>query len=132
MPGASSDVIRHALRTARSQGYRRVRLKTDDISFTATLSDDFELFEEEAEGAMDIPSGPVIIDVLSTHVGYLRILPDQAIIGGSVKAGDRLAEIVALGIANEVSAPATGILSEILVANGEPVEYGQVIAKVKQ
>jgi len=130
MPGAPSDEIRHALRTAREQGFRRVRLKTGDLSFSATLSDDFEFPDEEIAEDQEAPTGPTVIDILSTHVGYLRTSSEQAV-GSSVQAGDRIAEIVALGIANEIVAPAAGTLTEILVSNGEPVEYGQVIAKVK-
>jgi len=133
MPDSSSDVIRHALSTARSHGYRKVRLKAEGISLTATLSEDFEFPEEDLGEETEVaPTGPTLKEITSAHVGYLRLLPDAAVVGTTVKAGDRLGEVVALGIANELSFPCDGILVEIAVPNGEAVEYGQVIARVEK
>ncbi|MDR1648389.1 MAG: acetyl-CoA carboxylase biotin carboxyl carrier protein [Zoogloeaceae bacterium] len=45
--------------------------------------------------------------------------------GQSVKAGDTLCIIEAMKLLNEIEADASGIIKEILVENGQPVEFGE-------
>lgn len=46
-------------------------------------------------------------------------------VGASVKEGDTLCIIEAMKLLNEIDADATGVIKEILVENGQPVEFGQ-------
>jgi acetyl-CoA carboxylase biotin carboxyl carrier protein len=46
-------------------------------------------------------------------------------IGQAVKEGEPLCIIEAMKLLNEIEADKTGVIKEILVENGEPVEYGQ-------
>ncbi|MEI7795894.1 MAG: acetyl-CoA carboxylase biotin carboxyl carrier protein [Methylococcaceae bacterium] len=46
-------------------------------------------------------------------------------IGQSVQAGDTLCIIEAMKILNQIEADKSGIITQILVENVEPVEYGQ-------
>ena len=46
-------------------------------------------------------------------------------VGQSVKEGEPLCIIEAMKLLNEIEADKTGVIKEILVENGEPVEYGQ-------
>ena len=46
-------------------------------------------------------------------------------IGDSVKSGDTVCIIEAMKLMNEIEADADGVIKEILVDNGQPVEYGQ-------
>ncbi|MDR2240702.1 MAG: acetyl-CoA carboxylase biotin carboxyl carrier protein [Zoogloeaceae bacterium] len=46
-------------------------------------------------------------------------------VGQSVKAGETLCIIEAMKLMNEIESDATGVIKEILVENGQPVEYGQ-------
>lgn len=46
-------------------------------------------------------------------------------VGQSVKEGDPLCIIEAMKLLNEIEADKSGVVKEILVENGEPVEYGQ-------
>src|SRR5690606_23498985 len=46
-------------------------------------------------------------------------------VGQSVKEGDALCIIEAMKLLNEIEADKAGVVKEILVENGEPVEYGQ-------
>ncbi len=46
-------------------------------------------------------------------------------VGQAVKEGDALCIIEAMKLLNEIEADKTGVIKEILVENGEPVEYGQ-------
>lgn len=46
-------------------------------------------------------------------------------VGATVKEGDPLCIIEAMKLLNEIEADKSGVIKEILVENGEPVEYGQ-------
>ncbi|AUL48518.1 acetyl-CoA carboxylase, biotin carboxyl carrier protein [Bordetella trematum] len=46
-------------------------------------------------------------------------------VGQSVKEGEALCIIEAMKLLNEIEADKSGVIKEILVENGEPVEYGQ-------
>lgn len=46
-------------------------------------------------------------------------------LGQSVKPGDTLCIIEAMKLLNEIEAEVGGVVKEILVENGQPVEYGQ-------
>lgn len=131
MPEMDADVIRHALRTAREHGFRLVRLKAGDATFRATL----EEWDEEAvfEPQASTPEGPPApVDVTAPLVGYFRELPEPLSPGATVKVGQVIGQIVALGLANDVVAKAAGEVTEMLVAAGEPVEYGQPIARLRR
>ena len=46
-------------------------------------------------------------------------------VGQAVLAGDTLCIIEAMKILNQIEADKSGVVSQILVDNAEPVEYGQ-------
>ena len=46
-------------------------------------------------------------------------------IGAVVKEGDTLCIIEAMKLLNEIDADASGVIQQILVENGQPVEFGQ-------
>jgi len=51
--------------------------------------------------------------------------PSFVEIGQTVKEGEPLCIIEAMKLLNEIEADKSGVIQEILVQNGEPVEYGQ-------
>lgn len=52
--------------------------------------------------------------------------------GGKVKADTVVCIIEAMKVMNEIQSEVSGKIVEILVENGEPVEYGQALMKVKE
>ena len=46
-------------------------------------------------------------------------------LGSSIKVGDTLCIIEAMKLLNEIDADVAGVVKEILVENGQPVEFGQ-------
>lgn len=51
--------------------------------------------------------------------------PAFVTVGQTIKAGDTLCIIEAMKMFNEIEADKSGVLSAILVVNGDPVEYDQ-------
>ena len=52
-------------------------------------------------------------------------------VGDRVKAGQHVAAIESLNVINEVEAPAPGRITEILIQEGQPVEYGQPLMTIE-
>ena len=48
-------------------------------------------------------------------------------VGGVVKEGETICVIEAMKLMNEIEADASGTIKQILVENGQPVEYGQAL-----
>ncbi len=65
---------------------------------------------------------------LSPAVGVFRAV---AAVGTSVRSGDRIAVVDLLGIAQDVAAPADGVVVEVFAESGEAVEYGEELALVE-
>lgn len=51
--------------------------------------------------------------------------PPYVDIGSTIKDGDTLCIIEAMKLLNEIDADASGVVTQILVENGQPVEFGQ-------
>ena len=80
-----------------------------------------------AEAAPEPPKGNV---VKSPMVGTFYRSPSPGAkafveVGQAVKPGDTLCIIEAMKLLNEIEAEVAGEVKEVLVENGQPVEYGQ-------
>ena len=76
-----------------------------------------------------------LLDVTSPMVGtfYRAASPDAAPfteVGSRISMGDTLCIIEAMKLMNELESEVRGTIAEILVENGEPVEFGQVLFRV--
>ena len=58
--------------------------------------------------------------------------PSFVDVGTRVKKGQRLCIVEAMKLMNEIESEVEGVVLEILVENGKPVEYGQKIFKVSR
>jgi acetyl-CoA carboxylase biotin carboxyl carrier protein len=75
-------------------------------------------------------------EVVSPMVGtfYASPSPESAAyaqVGKQVNVGDVVCIIEAMKVMNEIKSEIAGVISEILVENGQPVEYGQPLFRVK-
>ncbi len=72
----------------------------------------------------------------SPMVGTVYLAPEPGAAqfvkpGDTVREGQTLMIIEAMKVMNPIPAPRSGTIAEIAVANGEPVEYGQLLAVVE-
>ena len=77
----------------------------------------------------EVPTGHI---VKSPMVGTFYRSPSPGApsfveLGASVKPGDTLCIIEAMKLLNEIEAEVGGTIKQILVENGQPVEYGQAL-----
>jgi acetyl-CoA carboxylase biotin carboxyl carrier protein len=100
-----------------------------------------ESVANRVDGATAPPTNPTstndskLIEVTSPMVGtfYRASAPGEAPfieVGGRVRKGDTVCIIEAMKLMNEIEAEISGSVIEILVQNGEPVEYGQPLVRI--
>lgn len=131
MSSLETDTLRHALDAARQNGFRVVRLRQGDVSFSGVLSAVEPVEEVEEDEDAPVETGPIQTDVTAPAVGYVRF-PAKLRKGDSVESGQLVAEILALGIANDVNTKGAGKIVAIHVKEGDPVEFGQPILTVER
>ncbi len=79
------------------------------------------------------PAGAITSPMVGTT--YLRSGPDGAPfveVGATVKPGDKLLLIESLQTFNDVVSPCAGRVASILVTDGQPVEFGQVLMIIEE
>ena len=88
---------------------------------------------EEASAPAQAAEGEVIESPL-VGVAYLSPSPEKPAfvsVGDTVKKGQTLLIVEAMKVMNEVPAPKDGVITEILVANEEVVDYGKGLVRIK-
>jgi acetyl-CoA carboxylase biotin carboxyl carrier protein len=75
------------------------------------------------------------VEVVSPMVGTFYSAPapgeaDFVQVGQRVNKGQTLCIIEAMKVMNEIEAETAGVVREILVSNGQPVEFGQVLMRL--
>ena len=73
--------------------------------------------------------------VTSPMVGTVYLSPEPGAaqfvsVGDEIKEGDTLMIIEAMKVMNHLPSPASGVVRRILVADGEPVEFGQPLIEL--
>lgn len=97
-----------------------------------------------APAAKHAPAAPAAEESLADHPGavkspmvgtaYLRPNPDAKPfieIGTRVSAGDKLLLIEAMKTFNDIVAPKSGVVTAIIVEDGQPVEYGEPLLVIE-
>ena len=92
-----------------------------------TVLTDLSAFSAPAAAQPAVPAGkPVTSPMVGTF--YRSPSPEAkpfVQVGDTVKKGDTLCIIEAMKLLNEIEAEEDGVIKEVLVENGQPVEFGQ-------
>ena len=91
---------------------------------------------KDSSGTPDIPHASEGNMVKSPIVGtfYASPSPEKppfVTVGSKVKKGDVVMIIESMKLMNEIQSPFDGTVSEILVKDGDPVEYDQPVMVIK-
>jgi acetyl-CoA carboxylase biotin carboxyl carrier protein len=114
-----------SVRVARNLGAPTVRSRTADITVTAPVS---------AAVPADPSQHPGVVVSPMVGTAYRGPAPGArpfVDVGSQVKAGDPLVIIEAMKTMNQIPAPRSGTVLQILVEDGQPVEYGEPLLIVE-
>ena len=89
--------------------------------------------EEKKESTLDIGSDKVVTSPLvgTFYAAPSQDLPPYVQVGDKVKKGQVLAIVEAMKLMNEIESDFDGEIAEIYVENGQPVEYGQKLFRIR-
>lgn len=124
-----SEILRHALKVARENDFAEIELRQGEFEFRAKL----QPVKRTAPALVvdKLSEEPERLAIKAPMVGVYRHSKPALEVGATLNQGDAAGIITALSIDNQVEATASGEIIEVLLKDGDPVEYGQVIAWVK-
>lgn len=124
-----------------AEGEKRIRVTRAIAAQAATLA-------VHAAAAAPVAAAPMVAvsataragahpgAVLSPMVGTAYTAPEPGTapfvrVGDTVKAGQTVVIIEAMKVMNPIKAPKSGTVTEVLVADAQPVEYGEVLMVIE-
>ena len=107
------------------------------IANQKTNSDNLSTVNEPEPSQIAPPGRSDLIEITSPMVGtfYRAAAPGEdpfVEVGNNVKVGQTICILEAMKLMNEIESEFNAEIVEILVENGTPVEFGQVLMRVKQ
>jgi len=107
------------------------------IANQKAINDNVSLVNEPETAQVAPPGRSDLTDVTSPMVGtfYRAAAPGEdpfVEVGNNVKVGQTICILEAMKLMNEIESEFNAEIVEILVENGTPVEFGQVLMRVKQ
>ena len=107
------------------------------ISNQKTINDNIPVVNEPEPPQVAPPGRSDLTEITSPMVGtfYRAAAPDEEPFveaGNNVKVGQTICILEAMKLMNEIESEFNAEIVEILVENGTPVEFGQVLMRVKQ
>ncbi|MDC3135092.1 acetyl-CoA carboxylase biotin carboxyl carrier protein [Prochlorococcus sp. AH-716-J09] len=107
------------------------------IANQKTINDNLPVVNEPEAPQVAPPGRSDLIEITSPMVGtfYRASAPGEepfVDIGNIVKVGQTICILEAMKLMNEIESEFNAEIVEILVENGTPVEFGQVLMRVKQ
>ena len=101
------------------------------------INDNFPAVNEPAAPQVAPPGRSDLTEITSPMVGtfYRAAAPGEepfVEVGNNVKVGQTICILEAMKLMNEIESEFNAEIVEILVENGTPVEFGQVLMRVKQ
>jgi len=102
-----------------------------------TVNDNIPVVNESEEPQVAPPGRSDLTEITSPMVGtfYRAAAPGEdpfVEVGNNVKVGQTICILEAMKLMNEIESEFNAEIVEILVENGTPVEFGQVLMRVKQ
>tara|TARA_B100000029_G_C17470547_1_gene921799 strand:- start:79 stop:597 length:519 start_codon:yes stop_codon:yes gene_type:complete len=111
----------------------------DDLTDTDKVSADKNKVSKHKKDDVlfETPQIPNVEKIVSPMVGtyYQAPTPDDkpfVKIGQSINEGDTICIIEAMKIFNEIESEISGIIKEVLITDGSPVEYGQELFLIEK
>ncbi len=143
-PAIDHDAIRDLAKLLDETGLSEIEIQRDgvsirvarDLNATGTRARPSEppagAYSAAVAALADVPIDPMqhpgLVASPMVGIAYLGAAPGArpfVEIGGQVKTGETLIIIEAMKTMNQIPAPRSGTVTQILIEDGQPVEYGE-------
>ena len=106
------------------------------IATQASVNDNVSIVNEPEKAQVPPPGRSDLTEITSPMVGtfYRAAAPGEdpfVEVGNNIKVGQTICILEAMKLMNEIESEFNAEIVEILVENGTPVEFGQVLMRVK-
>ena len=119
------DLLDRVLELARGAAIAEIEVEHDGTTVSLLRAPVAPVTGSEAVSSEDtLP--PAAHTVQAPTVGIFSAVREWAV-GDPVQRGAALGAIQSLGHMAEITAPSDGVIAEVLVTGGSPVEYGQAL-----
>jgi acetyl-CoA carboxylase biotin carboxyl carrier protein len=130
------DLIRELAKLLEETGLTEIEIEQDGMRVRAGRADSGHVQSPAAPAAAPVAPGAVSPDptkhpgvVTSPMVGTAYLSPEPGAkpfveIGSRVNAGDTLLVVEAMKTMNQIPAPHAGVVTQILIEDGHPLEFG--------
>ena len=144
-PGIDADAVRELARLLKETGLTEIEIEHEGarirvsrgggVVSAAQATPALAAAAPAPAPAAHSPSGPPAGAVPSPMVGTVYAAPEPGkpafiSVGKTVKEGDTLFIVEAMKTMNAITAPKGGTVTEINVADGTPVEFGQTLCVI--
>lgn len=135
MASIDFDLVRHALDVAVQSQMNEVELEVGEAKFSAVIEKKAAPKSVATQVVETAPQPqtepePASKPIKAPSVGIFRTAKVPLIAGATVEKGDVVGTVFALGISSDIQSSLAGTIADILVEDGDPVEYGQPIMEV--
>ena len=120
-----------------SQSLTSIHQETQGNENQLTKNDNYPASPPETTPSVAPPGSSDLLEITSPMVGtfYRASAPGEdpfVEIGSSISVGQTVCILEAMKLMNEIESEFNGVVVEVLVDNGTPVEFGQVLMRVKK
>jgi len=117
------------------EGDSRVTLrKNRAVASTALVAygdDGVEYFTEVDVSEPSAPEPPEDITVIAPLVGVFRHVKPMVGLGAKVKEGQKIGTIQAVKLLTDLTSPTDGVIVDVFIEDGHPVEYGHTLFTIR-
>jgi len=117
------------------EGDSRVTLrKNRAVASTALVAYgdyDGEYLTEVEVSEPDTPPLPEDITVIAPLVGVFRHVKPMVGLGAKVKEGQKIGTIQAVKLLTDLTSPTDGVIVDVFIEDGHPVEYGHTLFTIR-
>ena len=112
-------------------------IDSQTIDSQKAINDNFSIVKEPETPQVAPPGRSDLTEITSPMVGtfYRAAAPGEdpfVDVGSNIKVGQTICILEAMKLMNEIESEFNAEIVEILVENGTPVEFGQVLMRIKQ
>ena len=140
-PGVDAAAVRELAELLKETGLTEIEIEHNGARIrvsrgaTAVAAASAPAAAATAPAAAATPAGPAAGAVPSPMVGTVYLSPEPGkpafiSLGKTVKEGDTLFIVEAMKTMNAITAPHSGTVKEISVADASPVEFGQTLCVI--
>ncbi len=127
----NASISELTLREGDSRVTLRKRRAVEATALVAYCDPDGEYLTEVEVSEPAAPPPPEDITVIAPLVGVFRHIKPMVGLGAKVKEGQKIGTIQAVKLLTDLTSPTDGVVVDVFIEDGHPVEYGHTLFTIR-